>query len=158
MRSSEICFNERKTGSDLGKLGRGNALEALVKLHIHSQLAVLPPVRRPGARAREDLVRRERRLEELAPGIDLHVRCAGGAARAKKRDADNPHAVGGLRGRRYGELSRGRRGGEAEEECKSGWDEHCKGGSLMLVRSVSGMGRRLLLMGQEKKKKSWEAL
>lgn len=102
-----------------GEIGIGGVLEATVKLHVHRQLAVLPPVRRPRARAREDLVRRERRLKELARGIDLHVRRAGGAARAEERDADDPHAVGVLRRRRYRQLSGGRCGGEAEEKGKS---------------------------------------
>ncbi len=66
---------------------RGDVLEALIKLHVQGELAVLAPVNGLGTGTCLDLVGRKGRLEETASGIDLDVSGAGRAAAAEKAHA-----------------------------------------------------------------------
>ena len=68
-------------------------LEALVKLEVEREFAVLAPVGGLGAGASLDDVLGEGNLHESLCGVDLDVGGAGRAARAQERDADNPNLL-----------------------------------------------------------------
>lgn len=119
-------------------------LEALVKLHVQRELAVLAPVDGLGARAGLDLVGREGRLEERAGGIDLDVGRAGGAAAAEQADAVDLDLAGLVDGSRLrggnggGKADEG--GGESEEAHIGGCERECF--VVMEERSCEDLRRR----------------